>query len=618
MGERARSVSRVGQARTTPADSGQPTKHRSARLFFIALLLVVVTIFLLAGAALASYQLVYSQRIPLGVQLLDLDVGGLQPAEAKRLLSANLEAYLRTPLVLRQGGREWRALPGEMGASFNVEESVARAYALGQQGNILERMRRQVSLLQHPQLLNLSFVFNEAAFRGGLARLAQEVEKPPEDATIKLVSAEVAVTSARPGYQIDRPALQARLREVLAGLSAGPIELPVQSIPPQVKEEDLAQARTQVEGMLAAPVTVRYGERKWTLDRAALADMLSLRQGKDAKGSPKVEVTVAADKAEAWAKGLAKEVDQAPQDARVLWNGGRLTISSPGRPGISVETAKFGEALSKALTSGGRVVDLPVVVKPPAGSEDLSRLGVQEKLSQASTSYAGTMPDRIHNVRLGAQRINGTVVPPGGIYSMAEALGPISEATGYKLGLAIIGPDTVLDVGGGLSQLTTTVFKAAFDAGFPIIQRTTHAYRIRRYEPILGIEATIYPPAVDLKFKNDTDHYILLDARTDGGNVYITFYGTRPNREVSVEGPIIENIVPTTKEVTRVETPLLPKGQEIMSEVAEDGLDVTVYRIIKVDGKEVRRDRFFARFRPSHNVILVGIKEEGTAPQPQQ
>ncbi|MDP2726774.1 MAG: VanW family protein, partial [Dehalococcoidia bacterium] len=577
--------SRTSRTYPTPIPKRQPNEHHAGRVFLLALLSVVCLFILLAGAALASYQLVYSQRIPLGVQLLDLDVGGLGLADAKQLLSANLEAYLRTPLAFRQGSREWKSLPGEMGASFNVEESISRAFKLGQEGNIFERMQRQISLLQHPQRLGLAFVFNDVSFQGGLARLVQAVEQPPQDATIKLVGTEVAITPARPGYQIDRQALQAQLRESLASLSTAPVELPVKSIPPQVREENLAQARAQIQKILAEPVTVRYGERRWTLDRAALSNMFSFQQGKDANGNPTAQPVLASDKAEAWAKEVAKEVDKEPQDARIVWNDGRLTINSPGRPGVSVETAKFGEALNKALAKGDRVVDLPVVAKPAAGAEDIARLGIQDKLAEASTSYAGTMADRIHNVRLGAQRINGKVVPPGGIYSMAEALGPISEDTGYKLGFAILGPDTVLDVGGGLSQLTTTVFKAAFAAGFPITQRTTHAYRIRRYEPILGIEATIYPPAVDLKFRNDTDHYILLDARTDAGNVYISFYGTRPNREITVEGPIIENVVPTTKEIIRTETPLLPKGQEITSEVAEDGLDVTVYRIIKVGGK---------------------------------
>lgn len=593
----------------TPRRHRPEPERRSARPFLLALGSLIGFILVLAGAALASYQAVYSQRIPLGVRIMDIDVGGLEPAEAKLLVSANLDAYLRTPLAVRQGGREWRMLPGELGASFNVDEPVARAFKLGQDGGLVERMQRQFFLLQEPAGLDPVFVFNEPAFQGGLARLGREVEQSPQDASMKLVGTEVASSPARPGLQIDRAAFQQRLTQGLAGLSGTPIELPVRPVPAQVKDEDLAPARKQIESTLAEPVVVRYGEGRWTLNRAALADIVSFQQGKDASGAIKVQAVVAADKAEAWAKGVAKEVDQTPQDARITWNGGRLNIARPGRAGVSVETAKFGELLGKALAKGERVVELPVVITPAAGTDDIARLGIRDKLAEASTSYAGTLADRIHNVRLGAQRINGKVVPPGGVYSMAEALGPISEATGYKLGFAIIGQDTVLDVGGGLSQLTTTVFKAAFAAGLPIVERTTHYYRIRRYEPILGIEATIYPPAVDMKFRNDTDAHILIDARTDAGNVYISIYGTRPNREVVVEGPIVENVVSTDREVIRQESPLLPKGQEITSEVAEDGIDVTVYRVIKAGGKEVRRDRFFARFRPSHNVVLVGTKE---------
>ena len=608
MEERERRPARSRRDYRVPVAERQ-SERRSARPFFIALLSVVVFVLLVGGAALTSYHLVYSQRVPIGVQVLDVDLGGLDPAEAKKLLAANLDAYLRTPLVLRQSGREWRALPGELGASFDVDEPVARALKLGQEGGILDRIERQVALMQRPQTLALAFVFNEAAFQGGYARLAGEVDQPAQDAALKLIGTQVAVTPARPGQQIDRLALQARLRETMGSLASGPVELPVSSIPVKVKDEDLAPLRAQIEAVLAQPVTVRYGDRRWVLDRAALAGMVDFQQVRDPSGPLKVQTSVFPEKAEAWADEVAKEVDQAPQDARILWNGGQLAVARPGRSGIAVETAKFGDVLKKAVATGERVVELPVQVKPAAGAGDPSRLGIREKLAEASTSYAGTLADRIHNVRLGAERINGKVIPPGGIYSMAEALGPITEASGYKLGFAIVGPDTVLDVGGGLSQLTTTVFKAAFAAGFPIVERTTHSYRIRRYEPILGIEATIYPPAVDMKFRNDTDQHILIDARTDAGNVYITMYGTRPNREIDVEGPIVTNIVPATREVVRKDTPLLPRGQEITSEVAEDGLDVTVYRIIKAGGKEVRRDRFFARFRPSHNVILVGTRE---------
>ncbi|MDO8692030.1 MAG: VanW family protein [Dehalococcoidia bacterium] len=579
-----------------------------ARTSLVALIFIAGFLLLLGIAVLTSYQIVYGQRIPLGVQLQDIDVGGLKPADAESIVSANLDAYLRTPLVLRANGRELKALPGELGASFNVGESIAQGFSMGQGGGIIDRITRQLSFLQHPQRLDLAFVFNDDVFQTGLARLAKEIEQTPQNANIKLLNGEVALIPERAGYYIDRAALRKHLEEAMAGLSSAAVEIPLLPSEAQVKAEDLAQAKKQIEGLISGPVTVKYGDRQWAIDRTTLSGMINIQPARDANGVVTAKATIEPDKAEAWAEGIARDVDRALQDARIAWSGGNMTILSRGQDGITVDTAKFGAILDRALARGERVVDLPVLVKPAAGTSDISRLGIRDRIAEASTSYAGTLPDRIQNVQLGAGRINGKIIPPGGVYSMAEALGEISEASGYKLGLAIVGQDTVLDVGGGLSQLTTTVFKAAVDAGFPIVQYTSHYYRIRRYEPILGLEATIYPPAVDMKFRNDTDNYVLLEARTDAGRVYITFYGTRPNREVSYEGPIIENVVPTDRTVIYEESPLLPKGQQITSEVAEDGMDVTVYRLIKVGGKEVRRDRFFARFRPAHNVIMVGTK----------
>ncbi len=588
--------------------SAADTPRRASRLL-VALFVLGGFLSVVGGSILVSYQLVYSQRIPLGVQLQDIDVGGLELSQAKNVVSANVDAYLRTPISLRASGRELKALPGELGASFNVEESITRAYSLGQSGPILDRIRRQISFLRHPQQLNLTFVFNDDAFQRGLANLAKEVEQTPQDATIKLANGEVALTPERSGYHIDKKVFQKRVDGVLASLSSTAIEIPLLPDEPQTKVADLAEAKKQIEGMIGGPVTVKYRDRQWTLDKAALSGLIDVQQAREATGAPTVKALVAMDKAKAWAGNIAKDVDRASQDARIAWNGGNIAVLRPGQDGVAVDAAKFGTVLEQALAKGQRAVDLPVVVKPAAGTDNISSLGIREKIAEASTSYAGTLPDRIQNVQLGAERINGKIIPPGGVYSMADTLGEVSEASGYKLGFVIVGQDTVLDVGGGLSQLTTTVFKAAVAAGFPIIEYTTHYYRIRRYEPILGLEATIYPPAVDMKFKNDTDNYVLLDARTDAGRVYITFYGTRPNREVTYEGPIIENVVPTDRAVRYEESPLLPKGQQITSEVAEDGMDVTVYRMIKVDGKEVRRDKFFARFRPAHNVIMVGIKE---------
>lgn len=611
MGERPIRLPHSIRASETPRPDRRPAERHSSHTLLIALLSVIGFFVIVAAAALASYQLVYSQRIPLGVQILDMDVGGLEPAKAKELLSDNLNAYLRTPMVLQRESRELKVLPGELGASFNVDESIARAAKLSQQGGIFENIQHQVSYLQTPQRLGLAFVFNDVAYQGGVARLEKDVNQPAQDATIKLSGAQVVVSPSKPGYKIDRAALQKRLAESFATLSSAPIEIPVQAIPPQVKEADLAQAQKQMEGMLSSPVTVKYGNKKWTIDRATLANMFSFQQAKDASGKPNVQVSLAQDKAEAWAKEVAKEVDQDPQDVRMAWNGGKIAITTPGKPGFSVETAKFAGALNSALAKPDRTVDLPVATVQPAGTGNPSSLGIKELIAQASTDYAGSIPERAHNIALGAQRVNGKVVPPGGVFSMNDTIGDVSEATGYQLGFAIIGANTVPDFGGGICQVVTTVFKAAFAAGFPIVERTNHLYVIDHYVPILGVEATIYQPGVDMKFRNDTDKYILIEVTTDGSKINANIYGTKPDRQVTIEDPIITNRIPTDRTLIRQESPALPKGEQVMTEAAQDGMDVTVYRSIKVGGKEVSRYKLFSHYRPAHNVILVGTGDQG-------
>lgn len=609
MGEReigsARAIRTYGSSRLDE----HPAERRHSHTLLIAFLSVVGFIVLVAAAALASYQIVYGQRIPLGIQILDMDIGGLDEAGAKQLLSDNLGAYVRTPLSLRYQGRELKAPPGELGASFNVDGSVAQAFKLGQQGGIIEKVQNQASYLQQPQRLSLISVFNDVAFQGGVARLARELEQQPQDATIKLVGTEVVLTPSRPGYQIDRATLQKRLAESFATLSSARIDVPVLPVPPRVREDELAPAQKQMEGMLAGAVTVKYGNKKWTLDRAALAAMVSFQQTKDASGKLKAQAVLATDKAEAWAKGIAKDVEQEPQEIRLAWNGGKLAVTSPGRPGLSVDAVKFGAALNVTLGKADRTIDLPVAAVQPPGAGDPSTLGIKERIAQSSTNYSGSIPERAHNIALGSRRVNGKIVPPGGVFSMNDTVGDVSENSGYQLGFAIVGQDTVPDFGGGICQVVTTVFKAAFAAGFPVVERTNHLYVIDHYIPVLGVEATIYQPGVDMKFKNDTDKYILIEAGADGNNVYVNIYGTRPDREVVIEQPIISNVVRTDPTLIRQQSAALPKGTQVMTEAAQDGMDVTVYRSIKAGGKEVRRDRISSHYRPAHNVILEGTRE---------
>ena len=268
-----------------------------------------------------------------------------------------------------------------------------------------------------------------------------------------------------------------------------------------------------------------------------------------------------------------------------------------------IETAAKGEQ---------RTVALPLVPLDPAlSTDDAPELGIVELIGEGTTSFAGSSASRVQNIVVGASQFDGVLVAPGETFSFNHYLGEVTAEKGYEESIIIWGNTTRADVGGGLCQVSSTAFRAAFWAGLPIAERWAHSFRVSYYEPPIGLDATIYSPSVDLKWVNDTGYHILVQTYVDRPNSTLTFryYGTDSGRTVEMDGPYEDNFVEHGPAVYR-DDPTLPQGETKQIEWAKDGLDVTVYRIIKEDGVEVERESFFSRYRPWQAVYLVGTKTE--------
>jgi hypothetical protein len=243
---------------------------------------------------------------------------------------------------------------------------------------------------------------------------------------------------------------------------------------------------------------------------------------------------------------------------------------------------------------------------------DAARL--KDKLGAATTSYAGSISERAWNVELAAKRLNGTKVAPGEVFSFNVAVGPTTLKAGFRIGYGITmsndHPMTVPSEGGGICQVATTVFQAAYWAGLPFVERHYHLYWISRYgQPPsgkTGFDATVDDPGVDLKFKNTTDDWIRLDSWVDGANIGFTIWGVDPGWEVETLGPKIYNVVKTSQAIVRQEDWTLPPGRELFVEHAEDGFTLSATRLVKLNGDLVDQYDFTNRYLPSRNVLLVG------------
>jgi hypothetical protein len=316
--------------------------------------------------------------------------------------------------------------------------------------------------------------------------------------------------------------------------------------------------------------------------------------------------------------------------------GGAAAVSPPNvanalpvRPSATAtsETLMNGVAVDPTSTSApptATAIQTPAeptaTATPSVAVYDENRL--RDVLGKAQTSYAGSIPERAWNVELAAKRLNGTKVGPGEVFSFNKAVGATTLKAGFKIGYGITmndgNPETVPSVAGGICQVATTVFQAAFWAGLPFVERHYHLYWIPRYGVApsgrTGMDATVDDPGVDLKFKNTTGDWLRLDSWVDGANVGFSIKGVDPGWDVEAGKPKIFEPVKANPEPVRQDDPTMPAGKEIIVEHAEDGFKVTMSRLVKLKGKTVDELTYTNNYRPSRNVTLVGTK--GATPRP--
>lgn len=317
---------------------------------------------------------------------------------------------------------------------------------------------------------------------------------------------------------------------------------------------------------------------------------------------------------------LSDRINIPVQDALFDFRGGKVTafrLSKDGREVDLVETKTRFDSAVKTISDGTDahiVIALPVrAVKPTLTTDRVNAFGIKELIGRGYSEFAHSIPGRVHNVALASAKLHGLLIKPGETFSFNEALGDVSAATGFQPAYVIKEGRTVLGDGGGVCQVSTTLFRAALAAGLPIIDRRAHAYRVAYYEQAgfkAGLDATVFAPSVDLKIKNDTPGYILIQTKTDTKNMTLTFelYGTSDGRKAEIYNHIVGGITPPPPDLYQ-DDPTLPVGVVKQVDFAAWGAKASFqYKVSR--GSEVLQDTSFAsNFRPWQAVYLRGTKQ---------
>lgn len=304
---------------------------------------------------------------------------------------------------------------------------------------------------------------------------------------------------------------------------------------------------------------------------------------------------------------IASEVNRPVQEALFEFKNGRVVNFQVSKEGKKLDEEEVKKLIFLAFSQppGGKEVfplELPVkTIKPKVTTQESNKLGIKELLGEGESFFYDSIPSRVHNIALASSYLHGIVIPPGEVFSFAAQIGEISAERGYKPAYVIKNKATVLEDGGGVCQVSTTLFRAALNAGLPIIERKAHYYRVGYYEQggyPPGLDATVYPPSPDLKFKNDTPAYILIqaDINKEAKRLAFRLYGTSDGRKVEVQKPIIHSQTPPPEPVY-IDEPSLPAGVVKKIDSAHWGAKVSfVRKVWNADGSLKEEQTFWSNY----------------------
>lgn len=567
------------------------------RLFSISLL-----IFLPFLLAFLAYNLYFWGKIYPGVSLAGIDVGGKTPTQALTILGATLK--IPSKITLASPQQSFEVSLNDIGVNYDMLESVRAAFEITRTGNILYDFQERARLIFTKKNLGLRLTLDEQKLEDALANISAQIAVEPVYPSVSLVNGAVVVDKGKAGSDLDLSALRVKIGETLTYPNDTPIEIPIKIVNPTISDEEAAAFGQRAEKLKDKSLSLKFEYQTFTYKANELLALL------DAKSTYNDEATLDL------VATLANLLNRPPHEPVFVFEEGRVKEFEPATDGVAVQQDELRNLLVGGLkeleTQEGSSLSLeiPVAKSPPKiNTGDVNNLGIKELIGRGTSRFRGSIPNRIHNITLSASKFKGVLVPPGETMSFNQILGDVSELTGFRQAYIIKDGKTVLGDGGGVCQVSTTLFRAALNAGLPITERQAHAYRVGYYEQDSppGFDATVFAPSPDLKFKNDTPGHILIQSSVDTKTATLVFeiYGTSDGRIATTSKPVITNQVPPPEDLY-VDDPTLPSGTVKQIDYKAWGAKVTFNYLVQRGREVVYKKTFVSSYRPWQAVYLRG------------
>ena len=604
--------------------------RRNLAYFFAAPLAVGLLLFVALAVLLVSYQSRHNGRIFTGISVMGVDLSQMEIAEAETALNQNFSYPTSEQIIFVDPATSQTVAktPAELGLTFDVAQTVQSAYDLGRSGGPVQQAREMFDSWYYGRSLSPVLLLDEGQLDNSLAQLAAEINIPPVSATFNLSGSDTSYAAGQPGRFVDVADVRSRLIAPLTSFRPAEVELLVHEVTPAVF--DAGDAAGQIQQMLGSPVTFYLAQPLDDLDLAPItlsnSDLAAwMRVEVDQSGEGNTHTVFVDENAlRHWLRQFEDQLYRDPVNARFYFddNTRELVLVAPHVNGreldIEATIAQFNAQVNTPNRSIPFVVkDIVPIANANATAADL---GITELITETTTWFSGSSDARKHNIATGAANFYGIVVAPYEEFSFNKYMGSITEADGFTEGLIIVGGQTIAGIGGGVCQVSTTLYQTAFFAGFPIVERLPHGYMLGYYRDGAGhgMDATVFNDGninIDMKFINNTPHHLLIENYFSEENQALTFkfYSTSMGRTVVKEDPVFANVTevpgPEQDRWDFVET--VEPGTVEKIDWATEGADVSVRRLVyNADGQLIEDRTFVSNYIPVPNVFHYGLGVE--------
>jgi len=574
----------------------------------------IVLFFAIVFLWVIGYQLVYAGRIFPGVSVAGVDISGMSPQDAALKLSQTLSYPISGKVLFQDGDKAWVAQPAQLGMVFDPSSSAQAAYQLGRSGGLFTALKDQIRARGFGEDIPPVIIFDQRVAYQYLQGLSRQVDQPMVEGSLHLDGTNVVAQPGQAGRMLNLDASLIYLSARLQTFQDGNVPLVIQEVQPAVMDLS-AQAQTASQILsqplqLVIPNAQQGDAGSWVYNVQVLANLIGVQKIKDGDKTD-MQVTLDPNGLRQILAGIETQVDRQASNAKFHFNDatGQLAALSPSQTGRTLDVDASLKAIQDAVLQGQHTVPLVIHETQPTlpDSATAQQLGITQIVSQQTTYFWGSSDARIQNITTAAARFDGVLVAPGETFSMGQAMGDISLDNGFAEALIIYGGQTIKGVGGGVCQVSTTLFRTVFYGGFPVVERIPHAYRVDYYEEtssgsdnstLAGLDATVYFPLVDFKFTNDSAYWILMETNVDLGSRSLTwkFYSTPDGRKVTWNTTGPQNIVPAPDPSFVVNSDLNP-GQMTQTDWAANGADVDVTRTVTKNGATYFRDEFKTHYQ---------------------